>query len=321
MLPNFIHIGTPKSGSGTLSRILRMHPQVYTPRPKELNFFNSPDYAKGVDWYAETYFSGYAGEPISCDKSIGYASGDVEQTLSRIVETLGRNIRVLITVRHPVDRAYSQYCMARFKGQFETLSFKDAVEDALSVSPAEMIARMHRVDSGAYYSDPATMSAYRRANYIVPGLYASLYARCRETFGPDNVLLVFTEDMASDLTGQIQRLTGFLGIDPIPVAADLRANEATSLRYPWLRRVYNRLYGLAPVRAVYDALGLAARRRLRRTFLSWNYQKNESVPPPHPEGQTRLQSYYADEILALSALSGRDLAHWVEKYQGAREDK
>lgn len=314
MLPNFIHIGTPKSGSGTMSRILRRHPQIYTPRPKELNFFNSANFRRGLPWYEQTYFLDYGGEPLSCDKSIGYATGDFERTVQRIADSLGRDVRILVTVRHPVERAYSQYCMARFKGQFETLSFTDAVVDALAVSNEDMRAAIPRLEAGDYHSDAAVMSAYRRAYYIVPGLYASLYRLCRETFGEDRVLLVFTEDMAADLTGEVRRLTDFLGVDPIEVSADLRANEATSLRYPWLRRVYNRFYALPPVRALYDNLGLGLRRTLRRNLMSWNYQKNEAVPAAPLAAQMRLQSFYLEEIRELERLAGRDLGHWVSKY-------
>lgn len=314
MLPNFVHIGTPKSGSGTMSRILHRHPQIFTPRPKELNFFNSADFGRGLQWYEKTYFSDYADEPLSCDKSIGYATGDYARTVQRIADSLGRDVRVLITVRHPVERAYSQYCMARFKGQFETMSFTDAVADALAVSDEDMRIAVPRLEAGDYYSDATVMSAYRRAFYIVPGLYASLYRLCRDTFGEGQVLLVFTEDMAADLAGEVGRLTDFLGIDPIEVSSGLRANEATSLRYPWLRRIYNRIYGLSPVRALYDSLGLGLRRMLRRNLMSWNYQKNESVPHAPREGQTRLQTFYLEDMRELAQLTGRNLDNWIKKY-------
>ncbi len=55
MLPSFIGIGAPRSGSTWLHELLRAHPNVYLPRQrKELNFFNQND-SRGIDWY-EKYF-------------------------------------------------------------------------------------------------------------------------------------------------------------------------------------------------------------------------------------------------------------------------
>lgn len=318
MLPNFVHIGTPKSGSGTISRVLRRHPQVYTPRPKELNFFNtSSDYKKGSDWYRESYYANYSGQKIACDNSIGYSAGDIEETLARIARTLGTDIKVLITVRHPVDRAYSNYCMARFKGQFEKLAFADAVRDALAIEGQYDAQDLNGVERGNYYSDGKSMSVFRHGYYIIPSLYAELVERCVSIFGADNVLLLFTEDMAGDLAGQIGKLTDFLGIEPIEVAQDFRANEATALRYPSLRRLYNIVFSFVPLRNWYIGLGQDGRRLIRKTLMSWNYRRNDAVPPADPVGQSLLQRRFRSDMEALQALSGRDLSHWLNKYRAA----
>ena len=315
MLPNFVHVGTPKSGSGTISRVLRRHPQVYTPRPKELNFFNTAaDYSKGVDWYEESYYAEYDGQKIACDNSIGYSAGAFEETLARIAQTLGTDIKVLITVRHPVDRAYSNYCMARYKGQFEHLGFADAVRDALAIEGRFDIGDVRSLERGDYYSDTRSMSIFRNSYYIVPSLYFTLIERCVKIFGNDNVLVLFTEDMAGDLGGQIDRLTEFLGVDPIDVAPGFRANEATSLRFPSLRRVYNAAFSYVPLRNWYNGLGQSMRRSVRKSLMSWNYRRNEAVPPADPLGQAILQKRFHAEMESLQMLSGRDLSHWLNKY-------
>jgi hypothetical protein len=315
MLPNFVYIGTPKSGSATISQILRKHPQVFTPRPKELNFFNqSREYDKGLSWYEENYFSAYSGEPIACDNSIGYASGNVGQNLSRIAADLGSDLRILITVRHPVDRAYSQYCMARYKGQFETMGFAAAVRDALAAEGTYGDEDLRCIEGRSYYSSPRDMSIFRHCMYVTPGLYADLVGRCWGIFSPAKVLVLFTEDMASDLPGTLERLTDFLGVDPISVGTNVRANEATALRYPWLRRFYNSVYSNGWVRRTVDGLSSSHRKALRRRLMSWNYRPNDRVPAAEPEGQRLLQSRYLQEILQLQEMTGRDLSHWLKKY-------
>jgi|GEM_PF-2305750 len=319
-LPNFVHFGTPKSGSGTLSYLLTRHPQVYTPRPKELNYFNSSNqYEKGLDWYEESYFADYAGEPVICDKSIGYSAGNPEQTIERMVKDLGRDFRILLTVRHPVDRAYSQYCMARYKGQIEPLGFTEAVRSALEVDRQFSADDLHKaIDEQGYYSDVRDMAIFRNAMYVVPGEYARLLDLCQSAVGVDNVKILFTEDMSSNLPGTLLDLTNFLGIDPIAVDPGFRRNEATMLRYPWLRRAYNRIYAFAPVRNAYKTLGVSARKNLRKKLMSWNYRPNDGVPAAEPEGQRLLGQHYAADLAAFQQATGRDLSHWMDRHTDAQ---
>jgi len=314
-LPNFVHFGTPKSGSATISHFLASHPQVYTPRPKELNFFNRVgDYEKGPDWFASTYFSGHSREPIICDKSIGYSVGDPEGVLERIVKTLGRDIRILLTVRHPAERAFSHYCMARFKGQIEDLSFTEAIRTAIDVEDVCNKRKSAVIEDQSFYGDSRNMALYRNATYLMPGRYAWLLKMCQDAFGTANVLVLFTEDMQGCLPGVISNLTEFLEIDTVQVDPDLRLNSATSLRLPWVRRMYNKAYAFGFVRNAIRELSPGVRRFLRKRFLSWNYKKNESVPQADPNGISLLQDYYSKDILNLEELTGRDLSNWKARF-------
>ncbi len=321
-LPNFIHFGTPKSGSATISDLLALHPQIYAPRPKELNFFNvSTEYEKGLHWYCNTYFADHTAEPILCDNSIGYSAGNPKLTMSRMTDALGHDFKILMTLRHPVKRAYSQYCMARYKGQFESADFVEAIQSALDVHGRYSADELRwALDEQAYYRDTRAMAIYRDAMYIVPGEHSRLLELCQKAVGSDNVLVLFTEDMGEDLAGTVRKLTDFLGVDPINVDPGFRRNEATALRYPWLRRVYNRLYALTPVQHVYKRLGSSARRTLRKALMSWNYTKNLKVAPASPKAQNLLQEHYAADIRSLQELIGRDLSHWLQCYSEARSE-
>jgi hypothetical protein len=315
-LPNFVHFGTPKSGSATISHVLSRHPEVYTPRPKELNFFNSVNYARGCDWYAETYFADQAGQPIVCDKSIGYSTGDPDQTMERIVGALGSNFKILLTVRQPVDRAYSHYCMARYKAQIEKFDFTSAVRSALQVDGQFSKEDLYRaVDERGYYRDATSMAIFRNSMYLVPGCYSRLLNICHSAVGKDNVRVILTEDMSADLPAALRDLTDFLGIEPVLIKNGFRQNEATALRFPWLRRFYNKLYSFPSVRLFYNSLGISARKSLRRKMLSWNYQPNDSVPPAEPEGCLLLQDYYSSDIEVFQRMIGRDLSHWFKRYE------
>lgn len=315
MLPNFVYFGVPKSGSATLTELLKKHPQAYCPRPKELNFFNRDDeFEKGLDYYRERYFLGWQGESVVCDNSIGYASGNFRKTATRVRSALKGDVRVLLTLRQPAERAYSQYCMARYKGGFEKMSFLDAVESALAAENTYDDEDLRRVQSGSNYSSARDMAIFRHALYLVPGRYADIAGVLLEQFGSESLLTIFSDDIAEDLPREFQRLMDFLEIDAMDVSGEERSNEATTLKYPWLKRGYNMLYSLPFVRSVVGSLSPERRKFLRRRLMSWNYTKNTSVPKPPHEAMLLLQSYYKSQIVDLGKIFDRDMSKWLEKY-------
>jgi len=54
MLPNFLVIGAMKTGTSSLYRYVRDHPQIFITRPKELRFFGS-NWDRGPDWYEQLF--------------------------------------------------------------------------------------------------------------------------------------------------------------------------------------------------------------------------------------------------------------------------
>jgi hypothetical protein len=103
-LPNFLIIGAEKAATTWLARSLAEHPAIFVPPEKELFFFSSR-FERGLDWYAE-HFRGWTGEPRVGEATPVYLSHP--DAPRRIRETLGE-IELIVSLRHPVDRAYSAY--------------------------------------------------------------------------------------------------------------------------------------------------------------------------------------------------------------------
>src|SRR5688572_24531671 len=71
-LPNFLHIGAPKAASGWLWRVCKEHPEIYVPtKPDNVNFFTVA-YHRGLDWYSQSYFNEFAGQPAVGEFSNSY---------------------------------------------------------------------------------------------------------------------------------------------------------------------------------------------------------------------------------------------------------
>lgn len=141
-LPNFLIIGAHKAGTTSLYRYLQQHPDVFLPAIKEARYFsynpdepavsNSP-YGYGASRHPvksreqyEDLFSGVTaeraiGEASPCYLNNPYAPARVKQLLS--------GPRLIVSLRDPVDRAYSGYQMAVRDGA-ETRPFMEILRES-----------------------------------------------------------------------------------------------------------------------------------------------------------------------------------------------
>jgi hypothetical protein len=107
-LPDFICAGAQKSGTTWLYSQLSRHPQVFMPG-KELDFFYRD---LPVSWYGEQFGGAAAGQRCG-DISPNYAA--FAGLAERIHETCPDAVIVHL-LRNPVERAFSQWKMARHLG-------------------------------------------------------------------------------------------------------------------------------------------------------------------------------------------------------------
>jgi hypothetical protein len=124
-------IGAQRSGSTYLYHILDEHPEITMSRPlrPEPKFFLDEQlYAKGRAYYEDTYFSGHSKETQYLgEKSTSYIESVVA---ANRIRQFYPDARILVILRDPVIRAYSNYCFS-MTHQLEDLSFEDALKDEL----------------------------------------------------------------------------------------------------------------------------------------------------------------------------------------------
>lgn len=134
MLPTFLVIGSQKAGTTSIYNVLKKHPQIFMPETKEINFFfHEYLYSRGIEFY-ELYFNSEKSDVIG-EASPGYICHP--EAPRRIKKHLP-NVKLILTVRNPIDRAYSQYYDNR-RQLSETRPFHQTLFTALSdeYSPGE----------------------------------------------------------------------------------------------------------------------------------------------------------------------------------------
>jgi hypothetical protein len=271
--PTFLGIGAQKCASSWIHRVLDDHPEVFASDPKELDFFTHY-FNRGYTWY-ERYFNQAAGA-----KAIGEVSPSYfcDPSAPDRVERYSPGIKIVLTLRDPVQRAFSNHLHEIRKGHFigEDLRFEAGLE-----------------------SNPM---------YLLQSRYGTHLANWLRVFPKDRVLLLLQEEIQVDPVAQARRLYSFLGVDPDHQSRFLfrRSHESVGARNPALFRVwravgdFGRRRGLGtlvdgikqlpPVAAI-----MAANRRdLRAEILNMR-----------PETEQALQRELASELLALAELVGR----------------
>jgi len=125
-LPNYIIFGAVKSGTGALHQYLSHHPEIFVSPLKEPRFF--VDHASksihddkaahhSSDISLEDYSQHF--DKVTNEKAIGESSSNYiysRRAAQRIKEVIP-HVRLIATLRNPVDRAYAHYQMLKKSGQ------------------------------------------------------------------------------------------------------------------------------------------------------------------------------------------------------------
>ena len=180
-LPDFLGLGAPKSGSTWLHHNLDAHPGVYVPPEKELHYF-CHFHHRSLRWYSGKFAA--AGDRIRGEITPNYAS--LPPDLIDEVADLMPRIRLLLMMRHPVDRAWShaQMNLARQRGR--------RVE---AVSKDEYIAH------------------FRSDHSIESGDYLQVIDRWTRRVPADRLWLGTYDQMVEDPHGLLTSVFAFLGVE------------------------------------------------------------------------------------------------------------
>ncbi len=269
-LPGFLGIGSLKAGTTYLDAMLRDHPQLSLPAAiKEVEFFNR-HHARGPGWYRQQ-FRGCSGR-MRGEVSPQYL---FDPTVPGRISELIPEARLLVSVRDPVRRAYSQY-----KHWVQETGYGQSFDQFLIDHPGA-------VERGRYFS------------CLRPYL---------ESFDRDQILVLVFDDLIGEPLATMQRVYAFLGVDAdhAPAAAGQPVYASAPPRfhqgYVAAKRVSRRFHqwGLAGVVATGRRAGLG------RAFRPSGREPSFAVLPP--DTARRLADGYADDVASLSGLLGRDLS-------------
>jgi hypothetical protein len=281
MWPNLFLVGAAKAGTTSVYDVLAGHPRVYMSPMKEPHYFSriepSPErraffpHVSDQGEYLEL-FEGASDEDLVGEASTSYLwDGHAAERIHEV----SPDARILIMLRDPVERAYSQYWNDVREG-LERRSFRDA------------IAAEERSGPGAWGVTSL---------YIECGQYADQVARYLDRFG-DRVLVSFLEDVVRDRMGAMAAIRSSLGLEPAEQSAERRRMNAASAPRNAISRT---LLASGRMRTLARAtVPRALRARVREALV-----KEINPPPMDAETRERLEAIFRPEVSRLTGLLGR----------------
>jgi hypothetical protein len=296
-LPTFLIIGAAKSGTTTVYDYLARHPEVHMSREKEPCFFafenetlnfqdpNNPLRNKVVT-RLDQYLSLFDG---ASDKKAAGEASVVYMYSAKAVERIKHyvpGVRLIAILRHPVERAYSNYMMMRRDG-------REPVDDFLRAFEMEDERTRSNWEFGFFYKSL--------------GFYHQQLARYYNAFDAAQIKVYLYEDLERDALKLIQSLYQFIGVDDtfIP-GAEVRKNMSG---LPRNKALFNLMSRPNPLRSL---LRRILPRSVRAPLSIELKRKNLQKPSLSPDVHRKVLEIYRDDIAGLQKLIGRDLSGWLK---------
>jgi hypothetical protein len=130
--PNFLILGAQKAGTTWLADVLGRQPGVFIPPAKELHYF-SRHYRRGEDWY-HSFFDRVPRNVLAQGEAtpnyLAVTWPEYREVAHRIA-LYGGDLRFVVVLRNPVDRALSAYLHHLARGRFSPLGSPEAHLEAL----------------------------------------------------------------------------------------------------------------------------------------------------------------------------------------------
>ena len=311
--PTFFIAAAPRSGTTSLYNYLGQHPDIAMSAQKEPAYYHFRCAQPNFDDLADIYGSDRKDESIRRHKRSlrqavtdhdaysrlwdhrpdATARGDASPTYLyhldalRLIREEVAQAKLILLLRNPIERAYSQYLQYLRHGIETIYDF----EAATAQEPAE---------ANEYW--------WGERRYLRLGRYSEHVEQCTAVFGEDNLLILLSEEFELRPAATVDQVLRFLGLPDAGFDDSVRHNRGF-VPHPTLSVRAARAQGPAK-RFGRLLLPASVRKRLYHRAMT---RRVMTPPPLLASTRARLSDFFQDDVRQLEHLINRDLASWLEE--------
>lgn len=277
MLPNFLIIGSQKAGTSSIYEILKKHPQIYMSPIKEINFFtNNKRFKYGIRYYEKFFQDAPLNKKAVGEATPGYiCHPDVPKKIRRYLP----NIKLILIVRNPIDRAYSQYWHNR-RVLSEELTFNETIKIALN---------------DTYLPG--------KRGYFSRGIYIKFINAYLAYFDLNQILVMVFDELRDNPKIFFKKIFNFLGVDTSFESTDI--SKAFNTPWIWNNVFYKYFFFKQSYQRYLNYLP-----QKMKTLLYWGKRIDFHYPPIDLISRCKLIKFYEPWNNELSTFLGIDLSMW-----------
>ena len=293
--PNLLIVGAAKSGTTSLHNYLKQHPDIFMSDHKEPHFFINNEIGtnripKGISKYDDyiALFKNSESYKYRGESSAMYLQFP-DISIKNINKYLNDNVKIIIMLRNPIERAFSGYQHVKRYNVMETLDFEEAIKEC----------------ENRYFINTNFTPASR---YINIGLYYNMVKKFKANF-KENIHIVIYDDFIADTQNELSKIFSFLNISECVINTNEKYMvggwqwKSSFLKKLFLKKnLFKKLIGfIVPFQSFKKIL----RNSLMQVF---------SIPVVKMKDATKrsLLNFYKEDIKKLSNIIDRDLKIWLK---------
>jgi hypothetical protein len=213
LLPDFIIIGTQRGGTTSLYNYLADHPGIAAASIKEVHFFDTSHYKQGPTWYRAHFPSYVQKYYMQQVQKQAFITGEASPYYmfhpfaARRMAKLLPQVKLIVMLRNPVDRAYSHFYHEVAGGHEKLSSF----EDAIDLEEERLAGELEKMQTDEHYSS----YNHRHYSYLDRGIYADQLETWMSTFPKEQFLIIKSEDFYANTAAIFKQTLAFLNLKDV----------------------------------------------------------------------------------------------------------
>ena len=295
ILPNLLIVGAAKSGTTSLHNYLKQHSDIFMSDHKEPHFFINNEIGtnripKGISKYDDyiALFKNSESYKYRGESSTMYLQFP-DISIKNINKYLNDDVKIIIMLRNPIERAFSGYQHVKRYNVMENLDFEDAIKQC----------------ENRYFINTNFTPATR---YINIGLYYNMVKKFQANFG-ENMHIVIYDDFIADTQNELSKIFSFLNISDCVINTNQKHMVGGwQWKNSFLKKLFlkkNLLNKFIRFILPFQSFKKILRNRLVQVF---------STPVVKMKDTTKssLQNLYKEDLKKLSTIIDRDLKIWLK---------